>query len=255
LPELTARRLALAALAASALAALGVIRVGRRHGASRAMLLIGPPALAVAGSLLQRYPLEPRLLLFVLPPLALLMLAGTSALGTRRTPAIPFAAFAVLFGVPAAWSTGRLLTATVSREETRAVLEAYTPRANGDPLIVFGNAIQGWAYYTLEGTPADSARLRWLTGDPAVPFMAPTGPVHSVRIPMARNPRHARWVLDEAERVRQLASPCAWLFFAHDPKPVMDSLLHAFAISGASLRREFAAPRAEMYRGCFGPAP
>ena len=61
--------------------------------------------------------------------------------------------------------------------------------------------------------------------------------------------------MEEARRVRQVASPCAWLYFAHYHKPMVDSLLDGIAKVGGSVRQEAVAPGARLHRACFERGP
>jgi 4-amino-4-deoxy-L-arabinose transferase-like glycosyltransferase len=235
---------------AIALAAVGAPHLVRRQGASRAALLVAPIGLALVAAFLRRYPLQPRLLLFVVPPLAILLLAGLSAGFRGRYPALRIAGFALLFGFSGVTASWRLIRSTEYKEEARAVIEAYQQRADGAPIFVFGGALRLWVYYTGVWAGVDSTRLSWsLNADrPLVSARA-----RELWHPIERGGPTPTAEMHAAERVREEASPCAWLLFAHDPRPRIDGLLAAFEEVGGSVRLEVAARRAELHRVCFDP--
>jgi hypothetical protein len=232
------------------LAAVGAVHTARRHGVSRAALLVTPLALAVAASVLRRYPLEPRLFLFAVPLLALLILAGVSAFETRRAPALlRLAGFAALFGFSVLSASWRLVKAPVKLEETRSVLAEYRNRTQGEPVVIFGHGIKSWVYYTLDWNQVDSMRLHWPKRLGAI--RGADGPEYRFGMPGAGMKPRAGWAAIEAERTRRVASPCAWLFFAHYREPQVDTLIAAIADAGGSVRREVSAPGAQLHRACF----
>jgi hypothetical protein len=237
---------------AGALLVVGAAHTARRHGLSRAALLVAPLLLVFAASLLRRYPLEPRLLLFAVPPLALLLLEGLAAFEPRRLPALRLAAFAALFGFHVLSAGWRLLKVPIYLEESREVVEVYQRRANGDPVLVFGHGIKSWAYYTSDSNQVDSLRIRWAM-DPARELSGPNGLAYRGALPGAGTPAVRGWERWQAERTRQLASPCAWLFFAHFREPQIDTLISAIVNAGGSVRQEAVAPGAALHRACFDP--
>ncbi len=251
LPYVAGTALTVAASIGIGLAAVGAVHTARRHGVARAALLVTPLVLAVAASLLRRYPLEPRLFLFAVPPLALLLLGGLSAFEVRgATPTVGLVGFAALLGFSVLSAGWRLVKAPVYMEETRTVLEAYDRKANGEPVVVFGHGVKSWVYYTLDWTRVDSVRLHW-PKTPGTPLVTSGGAEYRGRMPGAGMAPRAGWQNGEANRTRQIASPCVWLFFAHYREPQVDTLLDAIATAGGSVRREVAAPGAQLHRACF----
>jgi hypothetical protein len=231
------------------LAALGAVHAARRHGWSRAALLVTPLALALIASLLRRYPLEPRLFLFAVPPLAVLILAGGSAFERFGAPALRLAGFAALFGFSVLSASWRLGKVPVKMEETRDVLEEYRNRTKGEPVVIFGHGIKSWVYYTLDWDQVDSMRLHWpkrLGG-----ILGEDGPEYRFGMPGAGMQPRPGWAATEAARTRQVATPCAWLFFAHYREAQVDTLITAIAAAGGSVRREVSAPGAQLHRACF----
>ena len=65
-----------AVTAAVAISAVGLVAIARRRGASAALLLGGPGAVALAASAVSRYPVLPRTMLFTAPLLILMLVAG-----------------------------------------------------------------------------------------------------------------------------------------------------------------------------------
>src|SRR4029453_15298654 len=191
--------------------------------------------------------LEPRLFLFAVPPLALLMLGGVSAFDVRRAPGLGLAGFAALFVFSVLWGVWGLVKAPVRMEETRTVLETYRRVADGEPVVVFGHGLKSWVYYTIDWTRGDLTRLRWLKRSGA-PLFSRWGPEYRGGLPGAGISHERGWEIREAERTRRIASPCAWLFFAHYKRPQVDTLLHAISNAGGEVHRAATAPGAELDR-------
>ncbi len=250
LPYVEGSALTVAASIGVVLAGIGALHTARRHGLSRAALLVAPLALAGLASLLRRYPMEPRLFLFAVPPLALLLLQGVSAFEVRRAPTLRLAGFAALFGLSVLSASWRLVKTPVHREETRTVVEEYERKTRGEPVIIFGHGIKSWVYYTLDWNRMDSTRLKW-PKMPGVALVGDQGLEYRAGMPGAGMPPRAGWEADGVERTRQAASPCAWLFFAHYRAPQLDTLIDAIAEAGGSVRREVSAPGAQLHRACF----
>lgn len=233
---------------------IGAVHTARRLGLSRAALLVTPLLVALAASLLRRYPLEPRLFVFAVPFLALLLLEGISAFDVPRLPALRLVGAAALFGFSLLSAGWRLVKAPVYREEARTVIQAYRRLERNEPVVVIGDGAKSWVYYTLNWDWPDSLRLRW-PKEPRRLLHGPDGPVQAGRIPSPRRPLGTDWQLEEGRRVQRVASPCTWLYFAHYYKPMVDSLLDGIARVGGSVRQEAVAPGARLYRACFERGP
>jgi 4-amino-4-deoxy-L-arabinose transferase-like glycosyltransferase len=233
-----------------ALLGIGAAHTARRQGLSRAALLVTPLLLALAASLLRRYPLEPRLFVFAVPLLALLLLEGISAFDLPRVPALRVVGAAALFGFSLLSAGWRLIKAPVHREEARPVIEAYRQLERNEPVMVIGDAAKSWVYYTVDWTRPDSARLSW-PKRLGLPLYGSDGPALSARLPSKQRPLGTRWQTEEGRRIQRVASPCAWLYFAHYQEPMVDSLLEGIAKVGGSVRQEAVAPGAQLHRACF----
>jgi 4-amino-4-deoxy-L-arabinose transferase-like glycosyltransferase len=242
--------LTIAAGIAIGIVVMGVVYLARRRGVPTVALLIGPLALAFGAAVVQSYPVDPRLYLFAVPPTALLLLAGVSAFEVRRGPAMRLIGFAALFGLSVLSSGWRLARAPMQREETRPVLEAYQRLERNEPVLVFGDGMKSWVYYTLDWNRPDSARLNW-PKTPAGPLRGPDGLAWRGQLPRTRRPLANGWSLSEGERTRLIASPCAWLFFAHYKQPQVDSLLEGIVKAGGSVRQEAMARGSQLHRACF----
>ena len=254
LPRVEDTALAITSDIVVALALIGAVQLARRHGAAVAALVVMPLVLAVLASLLRRYPFEPRLFLFAVPPLALLVLSGVSAFETPRLPTVRLVGFAALFGLSVLSSSWRLAKTAIKNEEARPVLEAYQRLKQGEPVLVFGHGVKSWVYYTLDWENLDTTRLGW-PKHRSLALRSPDGVEHRGLMPGAGLRPRRGWEVAEAERTRRIASPCAWLFFAHYREPQVDTLLEAMAARGASVRREAAAPGAQLHRACFATGP
>jgi Dolichyl-phosphate-mannose-protein mannosyltransferase len=145
----------------------GAVFIRRRHGASAALLLLGPLAALLGASALGRYPLAIRLTIFTAP---LLTLAAAGGIGegarwlNRRIPSVraEWLQFVVL--VPSimlgfAWA----IEAPGSTQGMPAIVQQIEQRRlPGEPVYIFHRAIPSWAFYSTDWLGPDPARLSWI---------------------------------------------------------------------------------------------
>jgi hypothetical protein len=153
-----------------ALATGGLITVSRARGPQYAVLLVGSIAAAFAASMLGRYPLATRLLLFVAPILAVLTAGGAVAFATRVERSWPglrarwillllvypslILAAALAFAPPSDWG--------FRGTEVQPLAELYQRRGAGEPVYVFPRAVPAWVFHTTDWSAPDTSRLAWV---------------------------------------------------------------------------------------------
>jgi len=224
------------------LCAVGVREVARRRGAAGVLLLSGPMAIGLVGSMLRLYPVTMRLWTFSAPLWALLVAAGVSTVarivGQRsgRVGAVPVAALATacllsLAGFDAALGTTNPYWRRSHIRPLIRVLEAQQ-RATGDPIYVTPRAAPQWLFYTTawRTDPApvqrDSA-TQWLEArtcsrPPGRPrgcqmLGKPSSVVYREVTGFEGRPDTA-WASREVGRLRAVATPCGWVLM-HLPYP------------------------------------
>ncbi len=235
-----------------ALTIMGLITVSRAHGPPYGILLVGPIAATFSASLLGRYPLGTRLLLFCAPILAVLTAAGAVAVatGVERSwprlrarwillvlvyPSLILAA-ALAFAAPSDWG--------FRGTEVQPLAELYQIRGAGEPVYVFPRAVPAWVFHTTDWSAPDTSRLTWVAQ-----VAGPNGP-GSINGP-SRGTRHFRpghalvyssevgkelygtssgvqvrrghlsslqpdsgWAETEARHIREAARPYIWMILA-----------------------------------------
>jgi hypothetical protein len=152
------------------LAVGGVVTLARRRGLEYAVLIVGPIVAALAASMLGRYPIATRLVLFAAPSLAILVATGSVVAATRverSWPAIRarwvlflllypsvIPAVTLAFAPPNDWG--------ILSVEVRPLAQLFRERGGGEPVYVFPRAVPAWVFHTTDWSAPDSARLRWV---------------------------------------------------------------------------------------------
>jgi len=266
-------------------ALIGTASVWRRWSPSRALLLACPLLLVLGASMLGRYPVEPRLLLFVMPPFLILVSAGLVAAveAVVREPLQP-AALAIVAALHVHASVTGLVGATGFYFESDAgpVLREYLAAARPDaPAYVFGRGVPEWVLYTTDWKRPDRARLRWFaevasSGGPGF-FNAPrrrgrvdeaeaarvtftgTSAVELVGLPTGIERRadggiggvgDLGWVDVELARISGTGSSEVWLFFSRlvEEGRLRQGLLDGLADRGWELLDQASGRNAILYR-------
>jgi hypothetical protein len=227
------------------LLAFGMSRLARWAGAMRAALLYAPVAVAVAASLLGKYPLAGRTMLFSVPFLMLAAAAGGLGLvrsfPPARRPAVAGLTGVCLFGSPV------LLDSWLARHRAfESIPEAARTyrerRAPGDAIYLFAEALPGWTFYTTDWRAPDTVRLARMArlasfGGPAFENAPPRShAIHDegdslvyplwgghevVGLSHGAQWRHGvgltgaapdtNWMTNEGRRIRAAADPAVWV--------------------------------------------
>ncbi len=266
-----------------ALFGLGLWSVWRRCGRPVAALL-GVPLLALLGaSLVQRYPLSARLLLFVAPCLLLSCAASIDAAAAWRR-----GVGRVLGAVVVAAFAGINLTHPYRTPATRLAVAAVNQRAAPlEPIYVASGGIPAWAFYTTDWSAPDTGYLRWVSrwaGQPgAGAFHNSAARGHAVTTDEGRDLwmqrggrqvlfglgsgiqwREGRgfarpvipdtgWAAREAERIRAAAAPTVWVLVANPYPTTVRDLFAALQIAGGVLETESAVGGVRVDRFRFTP--
>jgi hypothetical protein len=152
------------------LVAVGVTLIWRRRGPEYAIMLAGPIFAGFGASMLGRYPIAARLMLYAAPLLAVLVAVGIVAAARSieaRWPRVktrwPVALFlypslvlaAVLtFAPPADWG--------VRGVEIGPLADVFLRDGGGEPVYIFARAIPAWVFHTTNWADPDTARLAWV---------------------------------------------------------------------------------------------
>lgn len=242
-------------VAACAVIGLGCVLWGARQlrqsrGPGAAAVLLGPLAAVLLASLAGLYPVGQRLLVFAVPSIVILGVAGLEAAvghagtdwGRRTWGVLAGLVVAPLFAV-----TVLQLTVLDSASRMRGlVARLASHRAAGEPVYVFGRALPAWEFYTTNWSAPDRQRLDFLNrvaraGGPAfenapsrggrvgategegLRYRAAAGP-ELIGLPtgmeyvagqgLLRLRPDDGWVEREADRIEGAAGPGVWIVLA-----------------------------------------
>jgi hypothetical protein len=152
------------------LAVVGLAAVARRRGPDYAVLLAGPILAAFGASMLGRYPIATRLVLFSAPLLALLVATGAVAVARlieRSWPRVRARWILLLLVYPSVIIAATLAFASPSDwgfhgVEVRPLAELFRQRGEREPVYVFPRAVPAWVFHTTDWSAPDTARLKWV---------------------------------------------------------------------------------------------
>jgi len=150
----------------TALIVIGLVRLGRRHGAWAVVLTAAPFVLLWTAAAIRAYPLVDRTCLFLAPLIVLLLVAGVESvsdgLSARWSPAA-FATVGGLLALPGAIDAGYHWRPQVSATLMRSSLSRVSLAVDrGEPVYVFALDTPRWIYYTTDWSHPDTARVRRL---------------------------------------------------------------------------------------------
>jgi hypothetical protein len=228
------------------LLAVGLSRLGTWAGRRKSALVWAPIAVAVAASLVGKYPVAARTMLFAVPALILVGAAGGFAV-IRSMPVAWRPAAAVVTGLcllgPPAPLDVNLARHAVAFENVRDAAREYrTRRDPGDPVYIFAAALPAWTFYTTEWSHPDTARVARMArlgsfGGPAFENAPPRsrpiglegdsliyplwggheiiGLSHGAQgrsaMGVSATAPDTNWTTNEARRIRNAAHPRVWV--------------------------------------------
>jgi hypothetical protein len=272
--------------ALSLLMIVGIAALVRARRFGIVALLVVPVLLAVAASALGQWILITRFMLYSAPFVALLVAHGVVVSARRlvRTPryreGLVIAGGLALLALPARY------TLWVTRhpgntEASPELVHSFMKHARvGEPVYVYSRAVPLWAYYSTDWTRPDTDRVQRLLrnameigpnsgngqsrGRPVrhegferrFPFR---GSVELVGIAtgmertgiMKRPAPDSGWAENEAERIREVASPTVWVAFAHYGPLPLKQLQGALARLGGQVVFSDVRPGAALYQYRF----
>jgi hypothetical protein len=152
------------------LAAVGLLVLARRRGPEYAILLGGPILAAFGASMLGRYPITTRLILFSAPCFAALVATGGVAAAVRiqrSWPRIHIRWVLLLLLYPSAVVAATLAFAAPAEwgfrgEEVRPLAKIYESKGEHEPVYVFARSVPPWVFHTTDWNAPDTARLAWV---------------------------------------------------------------------------------------------
>jgi hypothetical protein len=148
----------------ASLAAVGVRFTAQRASPARAALLLAPLAAAVAASLIGKYPIAGRIMLFAAPGFVIGVAAGAtrlveSAAAGRRRVAVMTLAWFGLVGLSLPLGVTLALHPLAFEHLRPAVAELARRSHWREPIYVNAAALPAWTFYTTNWTSPDRPRL------------------------------------------------------------------------------------------------
>lgn len=271
------------AFAGMVLCGLGVLVLARKREYPELVILAGPIVVAAAASALALYPISPRLTIFLVPGIVLLLTVGIAAASRRsRIGAAAIVAFLVL---PAFARAVLEAVAPHHRQEVRPLVGELRNRAHlSEPVYVSVEALPAWIFYTTDWSRPNIDRLRWFAsnaGSGGLAFHSRTargwrmanegGELHRVDgllpevIGVATGRRHAAdhgfffvdetdegWATNESNRIAQYARPSAWVLYVNESfgynDPALQLLISELEKRGGRLTYRSSAQDADLLR-------
>ena len=266
----------------------GTRRILRAQGSGAVWMLWGPGMLMLGASMAAVFPIAPRLTLFLLPALIVLLVAGLSEavellpLGARR-PGLAVAAAVILLPMEFQ-ATVRTFALEPSGRFQELVRELQARRRPGEPVYIFARSLPAWIYYSTDWSRPDSLRLEFLTRaastggaafenlptrgrvsepEPRTVVYGPAASTELLGLPSGMEWRevqeHVRlrpdsgWVSVESRRIERAAHPAVWVLASGYYAP--ESELFA-TLDRSAVRRSFADVRngSVLARYEFAPA-
>jgi dolichyl-phosphate-mannose-protein mannosyltransferase len=241
----------------------------RRREPWRAGLVGGLLLAALTASALGRFPIAPRMLIFAVPAMAVLLAAGLGGItqGVRRPwGVVMFVLVAIGWAiVPLEWTIRRPYRTDGVRQLAAEVERQGEPDV---PIYLYSGVVPTWAFYTTDWSNPDTARLNFLArvGSPGGPgFHNARGRGQSVsgegtdltvrhreRLELVGTPPGTQfreltrwsqkwpdpgWAENEVARVRAIGAPEFWVVSANSGLEQPMVLHRAFLTAGA--RRVF----------------
>jgi Dolichyl-phosphate-mannose-protein mannosyltransferase len=253
---------------------IGLLFIWRQRGPQYAILVIGPVLAVFGASLLERYPLATRLLLFTAPLVSTLVasgVAGVASLVEQMWPKIRARWILTLAVYPTLVLALALVVAPPSTggfygTEVKPLGRHFMQHSEGEPVYVYPRAAPAWVFHTTDWAHPDTSRLDWVAS-----VAGPDGPAFingasrgrrqvgdgdtliyssalgtelygtssgiQVRRGYLSSPEpDPGWAESEAERIRRAARPHIWLIIADAHSTPVERTLLLRAISDAGGR-------------------
>lgn len=144
---------------------LGAVRLWRQRFTGL-LLLATPLLLAILASVVRRYPVSPRLLLFAAPGLCVALASGLGSVADRldRWRRLPwFAMLAVGLLLLPLLDAGRMVLEPLEREAVRSPIRQFIREHQaGATVYLFGRTVPAWVFYTTDWRAPDVARVETL---------------------------------------------------------------------------------------------
>lgn len=280
-PFMPAQRNSAAALFAVGFAG-GVVALVARRKWSTLVLLLTPVVALVAATVVGKYPVATRLLLFLAPVVFILYGVAFAALADLAPARWRGAAFAVLMAGLLLWRGPSAVMYVVHPpriEDSRELVASLQRQDAGAPVYVYGNGAPAWTFYTTDWSAPDTARLRWMAR-----MTSSTGPAFGNRASRGHAVGHEGdsltyryrgrveviglgsgaevrngidrmetdpdpgWAANEARRLLDAANPYGWVFIAAQARSEVTALFAAFQHDGATIDRMQTRNQALIYR-------
>jgi hypothetical protein len=228
----------------------GAHRVWKRSGGQLASVLLGPPVVTLLASALGLYPFSQRLVLFTVPLLVALAVAGFEGVvaldGGRWRRG--WLVVVVGLGITPLLAVSLLESGSAGGgSRMRSLTEDFRRRHTaGEAVYIFGRALPGWAFYTTDWSHPDLARLTFferlgesggagfenapsrgravlrsdadhlIYATPAGQELVgiPTGMEFMAGRGLTQYVPDSGWVEREADRIEEAASPTVWVVLA-----------------------------------------
>ena len=262
-----------------------------RRDRSACVLLIAPIAALVAASTAGFYPIAPRLALCIFPLVARLYGLAVVAAVDLLLPGAARLGFTIIVVSFVVWRLGPLrdyirdvgAVEPTRVEEVRELISSIRPRRQGEPIYVMARAVPAWVFYTTNWNAPDYGRLTWFAraasstglafenrpsrghpidreGDSLI-YPTPEGlevigigaGMQYLQYTSAVEPRpDDGWARNEVRRIRDVATPRAWVVLAHYAIVQRDELLQAIRDAGGMVTGATVAQNALAWHVEFG---
>jgi hypothetical protein len=145
----------------------GTRRLFRAQGPGPVWMLWGPGVLTLGASMAAVFPIAPRLTLFLLPALIVLVVAGlTEAVELlplhARRPGLAVGAAVILLPMEFV-GMARTFAPEPSGRFQELVRALQTRRRPGEPVYIFARSLPAWIYYSTDWNRPDSLRVEFLS--------------------------------------------------------------------------------------------